>query len=137
MKALELSFVFLFILAFASRVKTFDPLLKDVQVLLDTRNPNCVAYRDAVNNYIKSKFPAKMCQLQCNNADSSYADTLIKWYIPNYLPIQPKDCGTRVDNCNYKFDSKYIFGNKFYELLLDADVFIQVVLEKSYLILCK
>ena len=136
MKALELSFVIIFVFAFASRVKTLDPLLQDVQALLSTRNPNCVAYRDAVNNYIKAKFPAKMCQLQCNNRDYSHAESFPKWYIPNFLPIEPKDCGTKVDDCNYKFDSKYIFGKIFYGLLDNPDLFISAILEKSYLVLC-
>jgi hypothetical protein len=137
MKALNFSLMILFIFALTSRVNTLDSLLQDVQMLLDTRNPNCVAYRDAVNTYIKAKFPDKMCQLQCNNADGIYAGELSSWYIPNFLPKEPKDCGTKVDDCNYKFDSKYIFGNKFYELLLDAEVFISVILQKSYLVLCK
>jgi hypothetical protein len=137
MKALELSFIILCVLAFASIVKTLDPLLAEVQVLLDTRNPNCVAYRNAVNNYIKAKFPGKMCQLQCNNRDYYYAENFPEWYIPNFLPREPKDCGTKVDDCNYKFDSQYVFGKYFSARLLEADVFITAVLEKSYLVLCQ
>ena len=137
MKALELSFIILCVLAFASIVKSLDPLLTDIQVLLDTRNPNCVAYRNAVNNYIKAKFPGKMCQLQCNNRDDTVAENFPEFYIPNFLPREPRDCGTIVDDCNYRFDSQYLFGNKFYEFLLDADVFISVILQKSYLVLCQ
>ena len=137
MKTLKFYFMIICVLFTALRVSTFDPLLTDVQVLLDTRNPNCVAYRDAVNNYIKAKFPGKMCQLSCDNSDYRLSEALPNWYIPNYLPKEPKDCGRVVDDCNYKFDSKYVFGNAFYELLLDADVFISVVFQKSFLILCK
>ncbi len=137
MKALQLSFMILCVLSFASMVKTLDPLLRDIQFLLDERNPNCVAYRNAVNKYIRAKFPEKMCQLQCNDHDDHLVEKLLPdFYIPNFLPKEPQNCGTVHNDCNYKFDSQYVFAKYFYTKLQEADAFIEAVLSKSYLILC-
>lgn len=136
MKVFQICFIIIFLFAFAKRINTVDPKLKDIQALLDNRNPNCVAYRNSVNAYFKSIAPDRMCQLQCHNLDSFLAGEIEGWYIPNYLPVEKKNCGTVVDDCNYKFDSKYIFGNLFYQVLLQAEVFVQAIMEKSYLVYC-
>ncbi len=124
----------------AHRMKTLEEKLQPIQELLNTGNPNCVEYRDAVNEYIKEflvdKSIAKKCQLQCHNLDSSLADETDGWYIRNSLPIEKTDCGKVVDDCNYEFGSKYFLGSGFFQELGNAQDFIDFVLRRSYLHFC-
>ena len=106
-------------------------------MILNTRSPNCVEYRDAYNEYFQTVYPELKCQIQCSNQDYFYARELPNWYIPNNSPIEDKDCGKIVDDCNYRFDSKYFFGNKFYELLLDAENFVKVITRRYSMLLCR
>ena len=103
---------------------------KQIQNILDTSNPYCIYYRDAVNAYIRELAPDRICQLRCHNLDDDYAEGFPNWYIPNNLPVEKKDCGKIVDDCTYKYDASWMYGNIFYEKLLDADTFLSVILRR-------
>jgi hypothetical protein len=103
---------------------------EQIQKILDTRNPYCIVYRDAVNAYIRELAPDRICQLKCHNLDDVYAENFPNWYIPNNLPVEKKDCGKIVDDCTYKYDASWMYGNIFYAKMLDADTFLSVILRR-------
>jgi hypothetical protein len=140
MKAIELNaFIFLILCIIVPILTSEDRKtmkLQEIQNILDTRNPNCVAYRDAVNVYFREIVPYRKCQLKCNNSDKEYALSFENWYIPNEMPLISSNCEKMLDNLNYKFDSDEMFGRKFYDIMLDAEIFLSIIINKSYLTFC-
>ena len=105
-----------------------------VQKILNTGNPYCVFYRDAVNAYIREfvrEFdPSKKCQIKCNNRDDEFAEQFPEWYIPSNFPVDHKDCGKMGANCSVKFDEEWALGKNFLYKLRDAEVFLDYVMRK-------
>ena len=140
MKSMKFCLTIIMLIAIFNQITSAKPDMKEklanIQIILNTSSPHCIEYRDAVNDYLRAFLPEKKCQLQCHNRDDEYAGQFTNWYIPNNLRVVPKNCGQVADDCNYKFDEPWMFGNVFYELMLDAQVFIDVVMRKGYLSFC-
>jgi len=131
---MKTSSLILLLLCFLGILKPISSNLSEkkeqIQRILDTRNPYCIYYRDAVNAYIRELAPDRICQLRCHNLDDDYAGEFANWYIPNNYPVEKKDCGKIVDDCTYKYDASWMYGNIFYQKMLDADTFLSVILRK-------
>jgi len=140
MKGVKLNVIAFLILLILTSIKSLEEgnkeKLQEIQKILDTKTPNCVKYRDSVNSYFREIAPYRKCQLKCNNNDKEYSSNFENWYIPNEMPMISGECEKMVDNCNYKFDSEELFGTKFYDIMLDAEIFVSVIMDKSYLTLC-
>ena len=140
MKGIKLNVITLLVFLILTTIKSLEERneekLQEIQKILDIKNPNCVKYRDAVNSYFREIAPYRKCQLQCNNNDKEYSSKFENWYIPNDMPGISGECEKMADNCNYKFDSEELFGSKFYDVMLDAEIFVSLIMDKSYLTLC-
>ncbi len=126
----------LFVIAIAVQISSvqanLEKLVHDVQIVLNTGNPYCVFYRDSVNAYIREYAPNLKCQLRCHNNDNEYAEQYPNWYIPNNLPVDRRDCATKGNNCNYKFDAEWDLGKDFLKMR-DAEIFLKYVMKRSYI----
>ena len=129
----KLFVIVLFVVAISVQISSVqankERLAHEVQNILNTGNPYCVVYRDAVNAYLMEYAPTMKCQMRCNNRDDDFAQQFPGWYIPSNFPFDHKDC-RKNGNCSLKFDEEWSMGTNFLTKARDAEVFLNYVMRK-------